>query len=235
MIGIILFLSLFLSGEGLFEEAGRAYKNGDFDKAYDLYGEMLAAGAGDSALYYNLGNACWRLGRMGEARYCWEKSMQIDPSDPDARYNLDIIRKILEEKDSGTFMEVLLEKLRTISSFNSFFIFVLFWVWFFFVSFLIYYARRKEKFFWLGLGSLFFAVFFGIFLVLRYEREIRRREGVVMARSEIFNSPGNLQPQGSINEGRKVEIIGEEGGWVLIGIREKNLRVWIKEEEIREL
>ena len=235
MMILILFFSIFLSCEDLFERANQAYKNGDFEKSAELYGEMIASGAGDSSVYYNMGNACWRTGKMGAARYHWEKSRLLDPSDEDVLYNLELVKKILGEKDSEAFMDVLLEKLRETASFNSFFLFVSLWVWIFFFAFLAFHILRKERFLWLGLGSLFLALFFGIFLVLRHAREIRLREGIAVAKTEIFNSPGSQQLQGSINEGRKVEILGEEGDWRLIGIREKNLRVWARKGEIREL
>ncbi|MEZ4519126.1 MAG: tetratricopeptide repeat protein [Chloroflexota bacterium] len=46
----------------------RSLESGHTTEAIEIYEQLIAAGARDSALYYNLGNAYYRQGRHGQRR-----------------------------------------------------------------------------------------------------------------------------------------------------------------------
>jgi len=48
--------------------------------------------------YYNIGNTQYRMNELQEAIKSYEKSLEIDPEDEDAKYNIEFIKKKLEEK-----------------------------------------------------------------------------------------------------------------------------------------
>ncbi|MEW5766908.1 MAG: tetratricopeptide repeat protein [bacterium] len=48
--------------------------------------------------YYNLGNCAYKLGRLSEAITYYKKSLDIDPSDKDAKYNLQFVQQRLKEQ-----------------------------------------------------------------------------------------------------------------------------------------
>ncbi len=77
-----------------FEAANRAYLSGDFEAAARGYQELLADGWQGPALYTNLGNAQFRIGRRGLAAASYSRALKLDPGDADARANLDLVRSL---------------------------------------------------------------------------------------------------------------------------------------------
>jgi len=75
-----------------FEQANAFYKQERFDSAAAYYQKAVDAGTRSSVLYYNLGNACFRLGHMGPAILNYERARQLAPTDPDIDHNLRFAR-----------------------------------------------------------------------------------------------------------------------------------------------
>jgi tetratricopeptide (TPR) repeat protein len=74
----------------LFQKAGEAYQNQQFDQAVELYKQILSQGYENKAVYYNLGNSYFRLNEIGQAVLYYEKALKIDPNDADVKYNLEL-------------------------------------------------------------------------------------------------------------------------------------------------
>jgi len=71
-----------------FEQANRFYQAEAYDSAEAYYRKVLGAGVENAAVYYNLGNACFRQNRMGEAILGFERALRFAPGDPDIENNL---------------------------------------------------------------------------------------------------------------------------------------------------
>lgn len=84
------------------DAGNRAYMEGDFAKASECYQSILGHGLYSAKLYYNLGNAAFKLGKTGEAILYYNKALKIAPSDDDIRYNLAIAEA--QTKDKITVM-----------------------------------------------------------------------------------------------------------------------------------
>lgn len=74
----------------VWEQANTAYINNDFRQAADLYGQLLARGLSSAKLYYNLGNACFKLDRTGEAILYYRRALRLAPASKDVRHNLGV-------------------------------------------------------------------------------------------------------------------------------------------------
>jgi len=72
-----------------FDQANRLYEQGQFNQAAQAYLALLEGGRASSALYFNLGNACFKSGRTGQA-LVWAEAWS--PRDPDVRANLEFAR-----------------------------------------------------------------------------------------------------------------------------------------------
>jgi Ca-activated chloride channel family protein len=66
------------------------YRSGDFDQAAAQFAESGAA--------YNRANALAKAGKLTEALDSYEQALTIRPDDGDARFNRDLVQKILDEQ-----------------------------------------------------------------------------------------------------------------------------------------
>ncbi len=76
------------------------YKLGEYDKAAQLF--EVAALKGDKILsqksFYNLGNTAYRMGNLTDSIAYYEKALELNPSDEDAKYNLEFVREELKRR-----------------------------------------------------------------------------------------------------------------------------------------
>jgi tetratricopeptide (TPR) repeat protein len=81
------------SASALVAQGNQAYQDGQYDKACEDYAQALAAGAINADLYYNLGTAELRRGRLGPAIADYLRAQRLAPRDPDLRFNLAYARE----------------------------------------------------------------------------------------------------------------------------------------------
>jgi tetratricopeptide (TPR) repeat protein len=102
---VIAFLSLQLALpaapanlEALAQSAAQAYNSGDYRLAADSYEQIIAAGYESSELYFNLGNAYFKLNQIPGAVLFYEKAAKLDPGDEAIRFNLDLANSRVIDK-----------------------------------------------------------------------------------------------------------------------------------------
>ena len=83
-------------GKALADQANAAYQRDDFNSALSLYEQAAKEDGTSSLLYYNMGNTHYRLGNMGKAVLCYERALLLDPSNDDARTNLEFVNDKLQ-------------------------------------------------------------------------------------------------------------------------------------------
>lgn len=76
-----------------FDSANRAYEASQFAEAKQGYQKLISEGEGTANIYYNLGNALYRLGETGPAVLAFERTLALDPGHSDARANLKFLRE----------------------------------------------------------------------------------------------------------------------------------------------
>jgi len=80
------------SGEEAFFRANEAYRDGDYEAAAAGYRSLLDADAAKGHLFYNLGNAYFRMDDPGRAILFYERARILLPRDADLRFNLEYAR-----------------------------------------------------------------------------------------------------------------------------------------------
>ena len=66
-----------------------AYDKGNYQEAVSLYEEILKHGE-DANVYYNLGNAYYRIDNIAKAVLNYERALLFDPGNNDIRHNLEV-------------------------------------------------------------------------------------------------------------------------------------------------
>lgn len=87
------------AADGLFAEGNDLYRKGEFAAARQRYLAAAETGARDPRLFYNLGNACFKDGRLGEAVVWYERALRLAPRDEDARANLQFARRVKRDQE----------------------------------------------------------------------------------------------------------------------------------------
>lgn len=91
------FVSPISSAATMNEDAARAlfnrantefYQQQRYKEAREAYDQIIRAGISSPDLFYNMGNACARIGNTAEAIAWYERAKQLAPRDPDIRANL---------------------------------------------------------------------------------------------------------------------------------------------------
>ncbi|MCB1229502.1 MAG: tetratricopeptide repeat protein [Verrucomicrobiae bacterium] len=75
-----------------FSKGNEALASSDYQAAIDAYENQLKESAPTAALFFNLGNAHYRLGDYGPAILAYEKALVLDPHAEDIRANLRMAR-----------------------------------------------------------------------------------------------------------------------------------------------
>ena len=94
-----------------FTEANASFLQGDFSHAITLYRDIRASGFESADLYLNLGNACYRAGRLGWAVEAFERGRRLAPNDPDLRSNLELALADTKDRQAEAGESKLLEGL----------------------------------------------------------------------------------------------------------------------------
>ena len=84
--------------DSLYDKANKLYQDGHYEEAIEGYLSVIKVGYESSTLYYNLGNAFFRSNKLGKARLFYEKAIKLNPSDEDARANIQHLEGILADR-----------------------------------------------------------------------------------------------------------------------------------------
>ena len=82
----------------LFGAGNDAYEKGRFEEAAAAYETIVGYGVLDPRVLYNLGNAYFKLGRLGPAILQYERAVRLAPWDREARENLEFARGRIRDR-----------------------------------------------------------------------------------------------------------------------------------------
>ena len=227
----------------LFNDANSAYQKGDFAAAEREYLQLLDKGIDDGALFYNLGNACFKQKKLGDAIYFWEKARQKLPGDPDVRENLDLANLLVVDRIEVPpdplplrWLDGVVHRL-TVTQ-DAWITVVLFVTSnLMFSAYLLVKGRRFAlRAMIVSLISASFALLFGCSLAWKiYEKNYRREGVVVEQKADVRSGPGleNITVF-TVHEGITLRIRGETGGWYQISVP-NGWSGWLPSSSVRVL
>jgi len=227
----------------LFEEGNTAYNNGDFFKAVTLYEQILLTGKHSASLYFNLGNAYYRLNKVAESIYNYEKARQLDPENEDFKVNsafaqnmtIDAIEPLPESQ-----LSQVQNSLYALASASIWSKIVVLFVWLFAIFFSIYLLNKtiklKRLFFVLSLFSLIlFLSSFTIKFFANAEQENKKYAIIFSNEINIWSEPNlRAEIQFTLHEGTKVELLDSLDEWEKIRIANGS-EGWIKNASLKSL
>lgn len=209
----------------------KAYNENNFEQAIDQWRFCADNGMENADLYYNLGNAYFRNGKLGFAIYYYKSALKLRPNDPDIVHNLDYASamtkdKVENDEEENPLLTVLFKAHHALSLKVQLYILLgLFW------SFaLLAIARRlaaSEKMKNISIGTSFAVTFVFCIVGLSAGYKIIVAEtdisGVVTAAdADVTSAPSDKsQTLNTLSEGTSFEILSEQGDYLEIKLGDR--------------
>ena len=77
-----------------YQEGNRLYQEGEFEDALASYLRLVEAGFESGEVYYNIGNAFFKLGDLAQSILYYERARRLLPGDEDVQVNLELARSL---------------------------------------------------------------------------------------------------------------------------------------------
>jgi len=230
-IGLLLALcagsvSMAQTPEQAFEQGNAAYAAGDWAGAATAYRMVLDFRVNDARVHYNLGNAEFRMRRLGPAILHYEKAKRLDPADPEIEANLrfaQTFRFDRVEVDGPILPMRTLHRAQAVLGVDGQSVLVVALVWM--IAGLLVWGFSRQGRFGPGHGWVLAALTVVLLLVGlswwgSYERlELRQLAVVQVPAVELVAGPGPSNPSLlTIHEGLTVTILDVRDDWVQISL-----------------
>jgi tetratricopeptide (TPR) repeat protein len=235
--------SSFSQNETLFEQGKDLYKNGKYQQAINAWMKILENGQHSAELYFNLGNAQYKLNHIGPSVYYYEKALQLAPNDTDIKNNLafaENARIDAIEPLPQTVFSKWYEGISGIFTFNGWAMVAVTFAIGFVALFLFYYfafSEKKKRLLFVG------AMLAGIFLVasltmafLTYGDYTKNQPAIIFASEiEVKTEPTlGSNVAFKLHEGTKVQILAQDGNWFRITLADGK-DGWIPASDLKQL
>jgi len=224
----------------IMQTANEYYKNNRYQLAIEEYNKLLLDGYEGTSLYYNLGNAHYRLGKIGYAILYYEKALKLSPNDEDVKHNLALSRLNLKDKVDSLppfFIFSLWEGLLAAFSVSGWSIIVYILFIFVLIASIAYFFSRsvteQRIAFFSGVGMTVFLIISIVLLGVKMNKEYNLKDGIVIVKSiTVKSSPDNSsKDEFQIHEGIKVRLEDRVDDWVKIRLDDGKIG-WIGEKNI---
>ena len=245
IIRLLIAVSLFIpigktaaaDAQQVFKNANDAYQSGNYRLAADGYESILKSGnVFSKELFYNLGNAYFRLNQIGLAVLNYERALRLDPSDAEIQQNIVVARSRVSddiEPITNVFFVRWWQSLRGVFPADTWSIFGLFFMWLGAAGFALWLldSERQRKKYGFIVGMTTIPLSITLFLLAQSAASVMKTpQGIVITHEiGLKNAPDpNATTVNTLHEGIKVEILDTYGtmikvklpngedGWLLI-------------------
>ncbi|MFH0732312.1 MAG: BatD family protein [Candidatus Omnitrophota bacterium] len=203
-----------------FIKANSLYQQEKFEQSIAEYEDIAGAGFESANVYYNLGNAYFKIGSVGRAVLNYERAKRLAPGDEDLRTNLEYAKSLIVDKSMQETAPWFIKAVNTIPerfSADGFCALILL------VNILVFvlltlslFRMRATRFFTFIIATLVI-IYIGSFAVLiRKVSVINNNQEAIMLVPETdcrFGPLDNATTHFKLYEGSKIMILKSEGPW----------------------
>jgi hypothetical protein len=225
-----------------FYQANEHYRKENYSEAISHYLDLVRQGYHDPSVFYNLGNAYFKRGELGEAILFYEKASMLLPRDDDIQKNLAYANSLtvdkIEVSSSGLthFCEGIAGFL-TLNELTSLVTGI--YLALILLGGLILWKKetavRKRLFHLLTLFSVLFILAGGILFYRIYEFKVAQFGVITSKAVEVKSGPEkNLATLFSLHEGTTFSIHQQRGNWLQIMLK-NGLIGWLQSKDIQKI
>lgn len=224
----------------LFEKGNEAYVSGNFEEAISLYNKIIDEGFESSELYYNIGNAYFKSGKLGFAVLNYERGLKLSPNDEDLIHNIQFVNSKLLDKIESVPLLFIFEwwnsfvKLFPINSWIVLSLIIYITLLTIIILFLYGRSIRLQKLSFAGGLFLFFLlIVFSFSTYSSIKKFNSTNEGIILSQQvNVKFSPDEKSTDSFIlHEGAKIFIQDEFENWIKVKIADGKVG-WIKQNQI---
>lgn len=227
----------------LFRRGNTAYEKARYDDAVKIYQQLIDEGYAAAELYYNLGNAHYKLGEMPDAVLNYEKAQKLQPGDEDIQLNLQLANSRITDKFeavpefflskwwSGLVLYFSADTWSVISVSSIFLGSVLLIIYLFSLVLLV-----KKSAFYSGIVLIFFGLF-SLMMSGLQQRHFEAHNAAIIFSGTVHVKAGPLAGEKTllvIHEGTKVNIKARKNNWIRITLPNGN-EGWISSSDVKEI
>jgi tetratricopeptide (TPR) repeat protein len=227
----------------LMQSAGNYYRNGEFDKAIEIYEQLSQDNYEGTSLYFNLANSYYRIGKLGFAILNYERALKLTPSDEDVKHNLAFanLSTVDRIQPLPTFFlfewwESILASLTANGwTYVSFFFYVLLMI----LIVIYFFAKtifQQKLVLFSGLGVFVIFLIVVSLTIVKINREETVISGVVIEQSTtVKTSPDQKSTDAFvIHEGLKVNLEDQLDEWIKIRLADGKVG-WIQKTSVEKI
>ncbi len=242
---IVVFIGFIGSAQNdeLFNNATEAYNKGEYDKAIELYTQILDNGQHSASVYYNLGNAYYKLNHIAPSIYNYEKALLLAPNDPEIKHNLSFAQNMTLdaiEVMPKTGLGRIYKSVTGLFTFDqwsyiaviSLLLFVLLYIAFYYFRYSLY----KRIAFISSIVALFIMATSLVFAFVQYNDFMADQPAIVFDSEVQIKAEPNMGSQAIflLHEGTKVNVLDELNEWKKIRIADGKSG-WLTSKSIKLL
>lgn len=227
----------------LYEQANQLFSDGKYAEAIKCYEAVVGRNLHSATLYYNLGNAYFKINNYPSAILNYERAKLLDPDDEDIAFNLELARTFTVDVIEPLPQFFLHQWVRAVKHlFNTDI-----WAYIALVSFVVvlvfdamfwFTNRYRIKRLSFGLGITFVLIFImSLIFSIQLRNEIVKNthaivfEAAVAAKSSPDNSGKDLFV---LHAGTKVQTLRTVGDWCEIKIADGN-KGWLQKKSFKKI
>lgn len=222
-------------------EANDLYAAGEYAEAAALY-EQEVTDKPSAIAYYNLGNAYFKQGELAQSILAYERSLRLDPTNRDTRYNLRFAESRITDNiadNRAFFLSTVMTNMRNLLRERTWVIISLLTFLLFTVCLLLFLLSGEPIIrkigFSLAIIMLVIAIFSFCFADSLHYRDTMREEAIIT--QGVVNAKASPDRSGTelftIHEGTKVCITETLGEWCNITIG--NYQGWIQLQNLERI
>ena len=224
--------------EDSFVKGNELYSSGKIEEALDQWMSVYNQGFKSAALYYNIGNAYFKLNKIPQSILFFEKALLLKPGDEDINYNLGVARTFVVDRFDEipelffirwfdfVSLSVSTNKWATISL-TSFIVFLILGSVFLYSS----KYRLKVIAFWISLFLLILSSSTLTFSLRNNKLVYNNNKAIIV--TPVINGKSSPNINGTdlfvLHEGTKVTIEDELSGWAEVRLLDGNMG-WVTKD-----
>ncbi len=243
---MVLFVSV-LQGQNspkeLFDQANELYRTNSYKKAIELYKAIVGQGMISSELYFNMGNSYYKLNEIAESIYNYEKALQLNSQNKDAKVNLVFAKRMtidaIEELPKTVLQNFETDYVQELS-YNQ-------WAWIsvvaslglllFFIGYYFSYVPSQKRIYFAALVACLLLLLSSVIISFKeHQYETNKLEAIVFQEVvAVKNAPSeNSDDVFELHEGTKVSVLDNVAAWKKIKLADGKVG-WIPKEALKEL